>query len=194
MTIIYFPIDLPGAPVWRDCSETAGMLDSQKQSQNFLLAQAYRWPSNGKIGGRIERANWKSVFKLHDFYWMFIIQGDWAEVGGIFPQPLNVLLGHRVLHHWTSSILSWGDALLPLVGCIITGTAFCYSISLVWVSSVTQSCPTLCDPMDCSTPGFCVHHQLPELAQTHVHHISDAIQPSHPLSSPSPPTFYLSQH
>ena len=54
-------------------------------------------------------------------------------------------------------------------------------------SSVAQSCPTLCDPMDCSTPGFPVHHQLPELAQTHVHRVSDAIQPSHPLSSPSPP-------
>ena len=55
-------------------------------------------------------------------------------------------------------------------------------------------CPTLCDPMDCSTPGFPVHHQLLELAQTHVHWVGDAIQPSHPLSSPSPPTFNLSQH
>ena len=62
----------------------------------------------------------------------------------------------------------------------------------VQFNSVTQSCPTLCDPMDCSTPGFPVHHQLPELAQTHVHRIGDAIQPSHPLSSPSPPTFHLS--
>ena len=61
-------------------------------------------------------------------------------------------------------------------------------------SSVTQSCLTLCNPMDCSTPGFPVHHQLPELAQTHVHQVSDAIQPSHPLSSPSPPVFNLSQH
>ena len=51
-------------------------------------------------------------------------------------------------------------------------------------SSVCQSCPVLCDPMDCSTPGFLVHHQLPELAQTHVHWVSDAIQPSHPLLSP----------
>ena len=51
-------------------------------------------------------------------------------------------------------------------------------------SSVAQLCPTLCDPMDCSTPGFPVHHQLLELAQTHVHCVSDAIQPSHPLSSP----------
>ena len=53
---------------------------------------------------------------------------------------------------------------------------------------------TLCEPMDCSTPGFPVHHQLPELTQTHVHRASDAIQPSHLLSSPSPPAFNLSQH
>ena len=61
-------------------------------------------------------------------------------------------------------------------------------------SSVAQSCLTLCDPMDCSTPGFPVHHQLPELAQTHVHWASDAIQPPHPLSSPSPPALNLYQH
>ena len=51
------------------------------------------------------------------------------------------------------------------------------------LSSVTQSCLTLCNPMDCSTPGFPVHHQLPEPAQTHIHRVGDAIQPSHPLSS-----------
>ena len=61
-------------------------------------------------------------------------------------------------------------------------------------SLVSQSCPTLYSPMDFSTPGFPVHHQLPEPAQTHVHCIDDAIQPSHPLSSPSPPAFNLSQH
>ena len=60
-------------------------------------------------------------------------------------------------------------------------------------SSVSQSCPALCDPMDCSTPGLPVHHQLPE-SQTHVHWVGDAIQPSHPLSSPSPPALNLSQH
>ena len=54
-------------------------------------------------------------------------------------------------------------------------------------SSVAQSCPTLCNPMNRSTPGLPVHHQLPEFTQTHVHRVSDAIQPSHPLSSPSPP-------
>ena len=61
-------------------------------------------------------------------------------------------------------------------------------------SSVAQLCLTLCNPMDFSTPGFPVHHQLPEPTQTHVHYISEAIQPSHPLSSPSPPTFNLPQH
>ena len=61
-------------------------------------------------------------------------------------------------------------------------------------SLVTPSCPALCDPMDCSTPGFSAHHQLLELTQTHVHQVSDAIKPSHPLSSPSPPIFNLSQH
>ena len=54
------------------------------------------------------------------------------------------------------------------------------------IRSVTQSCPTLCDPMNSSMPGLPVHHQLPELTETHVHRVSDAIQPSHPLSSPSP--------
>ena len=61
-------------------------------------------------------------------------------------------------------------------------------------SSGAQSCPTLCDPMDCSTTGLPVHHQLLEFTQTHVHWVGDTIQPSHPLSYPSPPTFNLSQH
>ena len=62
------------------------------------------------------------------------------------------------------------------------------------LSSVAQSCLTLCDPMNHSTPGLPVHHQLPVFTQTHVHWVSDAIQPSHPLSSPSPPASNLSQH
>ena len=61
-------------------------------------------------------------------------------------------------------------------------------------SSVAQSCLTLCNFMDHSTPGLLIHHQLPELAQTYVHWVGDAIQPSQPLSSPSPPFFNLSQH
>ena len=61
-------------------------------------------------------------------------------------------------------------------------------------SSEVQSCPTLCDPLGCSMPGLPVHHQLPEFTQTHVHWVGDAIQPSHPLSTPSLPTFNLYQH
>ena len=67
-------------------------------------------------------------------------------------------------------------------------------LSSVQFSSVAQSCPTLCDPMNCSTPGLPVHHQLPEFTQTHVHRVSDAIQPSHPLSSPPSPVPNPSQH
>ena len=68
---------------------------------------------------------------------------------------------------------------------------FFYSVQF---SSFTQLCLTFCDPMDCSTPGFPVHYQLPELAKTHVYWVGDAIQSSHPLLSPSPPVFNLSQH
>ena len=84
-------------------------------------------------------------------------------------------------------------------------TTMCLSILLlidIWdvssvsvqFSSVAQSCPTLCNPMNCSTPGLPVHHQLPEFTQTHVRRVGDAVQPSHPLSSPSPPAPNPSQH
>ena len=66
--------------------------------------------------------------------------------------------------------------------------------SVSYFCSVSQSCSTLCKPMDCSIPGFPVFHHLPEISQTHVHWVGDAIQPSHSLLSPSPPAFKLSQH
>ena len=66
--------------------------------------------------------------------------------------------------------------------------------SSVWFSSVAQLCPTLCDPMNHSTPGLPVHHHLPEFTQIHIHRVSDSIQPSHPLLSPSPPAPNPSQH
>ena len=67
-------------------------------------------------------------------------------------------------------------------------------VNCVQFSSVSQLCSTLCDPMECSTTGPPVHHQLPEFTQTYVYWVGDAIQPSHPLSSPPPPTFNLSPH
>ena len=73
----------------------------------------------------------------------------------------------------------------PLCTCVLSSVQF---------SLVAQSCPTLCNPMNRSTPGLPVHHQLPEFTQTHVHRVSNAIQPSHPLSSPSPPAPNPSQH
>ena len=77
--------------------------------------------------------------------------------------------------------------------CLLSYDCSC-SVASVQFSSVAQSCPTLCNPMNRSMPGLPVHHQLPEFTQTHVHRVSDAIQPSHPLSSPSPPTANPSQH
>ena len=102
--------------------------------------------------------------------------GSLSLLQGIFPnQELN-----QGLPHWR-----WILYQLSL------------SILRLWYhqfSSVTQSCPTLCDPMNRSTPGLPVHHQLPELTQTHVHRVGDAIQPSHPRSSPFPPAPNPSQH
>ena len=85
------------------------------------------------------------------------------------------------------------DIYTLLILCIkyITNENLLYSTSnlmlSVQYSSVAQSCPTLCDPTNHSTPGLPVHHQLPEFTQTHIHRVSDAIQPSHPVLSPSPP-------
>ena len=83
---------------------------------------------------------------------------------------------------------------ISCVSCI--GRQVHYPLSHVGnpLSSVAQSCPTLCSPMNCSTPGLPVHHQPLEFTQTHVHWVSDAIQPSHPLSSPYPPALNLSQY
>ena len=88
---------------------------------------------------------------------------------------------------WVSFLL-----LLPLASS--PGPPLAPFLAFSSVSVVAQSCPTLCDPMNRSTPGLPVHHQLPEFTQTHVHWVNDAIQPSHPLSSPSPPALNLSQH
>ena len=112
--------------------------------------------------------------------------------GGLFPiratrEALNILL--------ETFGISWISLEHMLVD---TGYWFYFrnriTFSSVQFSSVAQSCPTLCDPMNCSTPGLPVHHQLPEFTQTHVHRVGDAIQPSHPLSSPSPPAPNPFQH
>ena len=95
---------------------------------------------------------------------------------------LNYSIKHRFTHNRN----------LVVICCMNSDMKF--PRSSVQFSSVIQSCPTLCDPMNRSTPGLPVHHQLPEFTQTHVHPVSDAIQPSHPLLSPSPPAPNPSQH
>ena len=119
----------------------------------------------------------------------------------------------RVGHDWVANTHMCGNAegylIYPIIIC--TMLELLYNIlspftfykyasldicltSVHFSCSVAQSCPTLCDPMNRNTPGLSVHHQLPESTQTHVHRVGDAIQPSYPLSSPSPPALNLSQH
>ena len=106
------------------------------------------------------------------------------------------------LRRWDGSLAPSGEYLRMLSTRRKTGPSdgkggcqyFYIGAYSVQFSSVAQSCPTLRDPMNRSTPGLPVHHQLPEFTQTHVHRVSDAILPSHPLSSPSPPAPNPSQH
>ena len=113
---------------------------------------------------------------------------------GSFPVLKKALLtGHSMCYYWTKSPQSKISADVSS----IYGPgkySFLLHLPISQFSSVTQSCLTLSDPMNHSMPGHPVHHQLPEFTHTHVHGVSDAIQPSHPLSSPSPPAFILSQH
>ena len=113
----------------------------------------------------------------------------WSSIQHESWHSLQVLFRPDFDHPWSCLFrLPW---LLPIF--LPDSSAFLVILSIHF-SSVAQSCPTLCDPLDCSTPGFPVLHQLPELTQTHVHRVGDAIQPFHPLSSTSPPAFNLSQH
>ena len=107
---------------------------------------------------------------LSEYFYFFIYMYDLSVLLQIFTWK-DVFQGHIFLFIY----------LLDLSGLSIL---FLYHVQF---SSVAQLCPTLCDPMNRSTPGLPVHHQLPEFTQTHVHRVGDAIQPSHPLLSPSPP-------
>ena len=100
-----------------------------------------------------------------------------------------LLFSHSVMSD-SLELHDCGTPGFPVLHCKVLIQSF---LLLGQFSSVAQLCPTPCDPIDCRMPGFPVHHQLPELAQTHVHQVSDALQPSYPLSSPSP-AFSLSQH
>ena len=113
-------------------------------------------------------------------------------IKAIYDKPTaNIILSGEILESISSQIRNKMRmyTLSPLLFNIVLEV-----LATVQFSSVAQSCPTLCDPMNYSTPGLPVHHQLPQFNKTHVHGAGDAIQPPHPLSSPSPPAFNLSQH
>ena len=112
----------------------------------------------------------------------------WSLVPLPFLNPAWMSGSSQFTHSWSQL----GEFWVVLCQCV-KWVHLCGSLNILQFSSVAQSCPTLCDPMNRSTPGLPVHHQLADITQTHVHRVSDAIQPSHPLSSPSP-AFNLSQH
>ena len=151
------------------------------------------------------------------FFFLAVLRGmcDLSSLKGT--EPMLPAMEAWSLNHWPTREIPWSWHLnlgltdfkchalsLPCPGDQKSVFVFscCYKKRTGLVaqfSSVAQLCPTLCDPRDCSTPGFPVHHQLPEptmsiLCQTHVNCVGDAIRPSHPLSSPSPPAFKLPQH
>ena len=144
--------------------------------------------------------NWEKITFTRQFIWYAHTLSFVWHLGTPLTVTLLVLLsvGFLRLKYWCGlpfptpgDLLTQNNFVMPpaLAGRFFTSCASCQS-----VSSVTQSCPTLCNPMNHSTQGFPVHHQLSEPTQTHVHCVGDAIQPSHPLLSPSAPVLHLSQH
>ena len=131
---------------------------------------------------------------------LYVVTEPWVALPGSHSASALALCltrGDEYYFHAAVSIrptLSSPHCVHKSVHHICASTAFLQKVSPAQFSSVAQSCLTLCDPMDCSTPGLPAHHQLPEFTQTHVHRVGDAIQPSHPLLSPSPPALNLSQH
>ena len=118
----------------------------------------------------------------------------WRIPGTEEPGRLPSLGSHRVGHDWSDLAAAAAVCCIINTNILMATPIMSYVNNFIQLSSVSQSCPTLCDPMNRSTPGLLVHNQLPEFTQTHVHWVSDAIQLSHPLSSPSPSAFNLSQH
>ena len=130
-----------------------------------------------------------SVFKWSfvEFVGDKVVSPSYSSILG--PPPLDFISMNR--YQQNKFQISWGD--LRIHTCQIKKYKIWWEFKslrqseVIQFSSVIQSCPTLCDPMNCSTPGLPVHHELPEFTQTHAHRVGDAIQSSHPLSSHSPP-------
>ena len=136
---------------------------------------------------------------IHDFSWYYknTSKFQWTVICIILKKPVTLKIKNKPLsdfNMWNYSLnnyimvtyrVVWHQWQTPPFRCSMY-MLYYYVLNVLQFSSVAQSCLTLCDPMNHSTPGLPVHHQLPEFTQTHVHRVHDAIQPSHPLSSPSP--------
>ena len=124
-----------------------------------------------KTEGEGDDRGWDGwMASLTRWKWVWVDSGSWWWIGR--PGVLWIMGSQRVKHDWVTE-LNWTNQ---------------------YCCSITNLCPTLCNPIDCSLPGFPILHNLLEFAQTHVHWVGDAIHPSHPLSSPSLPAFDLTQH
>ena len=155
-------------------------------------------PDAGKDwGGGEDNRGWDGwMASPTQWTWVWVNSRNWWWTGR--PGVLRFMGSQKVKHDWEIE-LNWTKANnfsmeKKLKQFLMKITVITLEIIPVQFSSVTQSCLTLCDPMNRSTPGLPVHQQLPECTQTHVHWVGDAIQLPHPLSSPSPPAPNLSQH
>ena len=119
-----------------------------------------------------------------------LLRGETQTVSSSCPHLVQL----QKLKAGTSLVVQWLKLQLPMQGAWVQSLVRELRSHMLEFSSVAQSYLTLCDPKECSMPGLPVHQQLPEVTQTHVHQVSDAIQPSLPLSSSSPPVFYFSHH
>ena len=145
------------------------------------------------IGGQWRNSSWKNEEMEPKWKrcWVVHVIGDWSQVWCCKQQYCVRTWNARSMNQGKLEVVKQE---MSRVNINILGISELTCARISQFSSVTQSYPHHCDPMDCGTPGFPVYHYLLEFTQTHVHWVSDAIQPSHTLSSPSPPAFNLSQH
>ena len=166
-------------------------LEKEMATHSSILAWRIPWREDT---GRLQSLGLQRVG--HDWATSLSLNQEWFNLDFVQEFPGGLVKADyqpRPLNFWFSrfGVVPGGSAFLKSSIVMLISCTF---LNFLLLLSVVQSLPTLCNPMDCRTPGLPIHHQLLELAQTHVHQVSDAIQPSHPLSSASPPAFSLSQH
>ena len=157
--------------------------------RDFNLHPTNKW--------RILSSGHEKMSILHQHYWWTMKQKymRWKFFHHLSGRGHNLRLKSQSSSHFASfSLLYSKNGTLKGMRLILIEKVGRKRRQFSSVSSVTQPCPTVCDPMNCSKPGLPVHYQLPEFTHTHIHRVRDAIQPSHPLSSPSPPAPNPSQH